>query len=178
MAPAVEKRDFLPRIESLRGIAALTVVGYHVWGGFSSSSGWNWLDAPAFRGLMALSNGIGAVVAFFVISGFVLARSLSANPDPIRYFRNRFFRLFPAAIAVVGLVAALHRWFGINLMYGGDFSPGNVVLNLLMIRTDINAVMWSMKVECFATPLILFGAWLIQRDRAAWLWVMIVVLFL
>ena len=101
MAPAAEKRDFLPRVESLRGIAALTVVGYHVWGGFSSSSSWNWVDAAAFRGLMALSNGIGAVVAFFVISGFVLARSLAANPDPVRYFRNRFFRLFPAAIAVV-----------------------------------------------------------------------------
>lgn len=177
MAPADKKRDFLPRIESLRGIAALTVVGYHVWGGFPSSSSWNWVDAAAFRGLMALSNGIGAVVAFFVISGFVLARSLAANPDPVRYFRNRFFRLLPAAIAVVALFTALHRWFAIHVMHEADFSAANVVLNMLMIRTDINAVMWSMKVECVATPLILFSVWLLQGSGGSWPWAAIAVLF-
>jgi peptidoglycan/LPS O-acetylase OafA/YrhL len=147
--------NFLPRIESLRGLAALTVVGYHAWGHFSDTpvSGW---DAVAFQALKGLTNGIGAVVGFFVISGFVLARSLQANPDPIRYFRSRFFRLFPAAVIVVALLSFLHEWFGIYVMYEGDFSPGNIILNMLMIRTDINAVMWSMKVECFATPLILF----------------------
>jgi peptidoglycan/LPS O-acetylase OafA/YrhL len=171
------RQGFLPRIESMRGIAALTVVSYHVWGQFSDTPGHGWVDDVAYRCLMALSNGIGAVVAFFVISGFVLARSLAANPDPVRYFRNRFFRLFPAAIAVVGLLAALHQWLGIHLMDAVDFSAGNVILNMLMIRTDINAVMWSMKVECFATPLVLFSVWLAQRDRLAWLWSMVAVLF-
>jgi peptidoglycan/LPS O-acetylase OafA/YrhL len=37
--------------------------------------------------------------------------------------------------------------------------------------------MWSMKVECFATPLILFSAWLVKRDGAPWLWAVILVLF-
>jgi len=122
----------------MRGIAALTVVSYHVWGQFSATPSQGWIDAIAYRCLMALSNGIGAVVAFFVISGFVLARSLAANPDPVRYFRNRFFRLFPAAIAVVGLLAALHQSLGIHVMDEGDFSAGNVLLNMLMIRTDIS----------------------------------------
>jgi peptidoglycan/LPS O-acetylase OafA/YrhL len=169
--------QFIPRIESLRGIAALTVLGYHAWGLFSDTapaSGW---DAGAFSSLKGLTNGIGAVVGFFVISGFVLARSLEANPDPVRYFRNRFFRLFPAAIAVVALLSALHQWFGIYVMYEGDFSLVNVILNMFMIRTDINAVMWSMKVECFATPLILFCAWLAGRGDVRWLWTMIAILF-
>jgi peptidoglycan/LPS O-acetylase OafA/YrhL len=167
---------FIPRIESLRGIAALTVVAYHVWGQFSDTPSTGW-DAAAFYALRWLSNGTGAVVGFFVISGFVLARSLEANLDAARYFRNRAFRLFPAAVAVVALLTALHSWFGIYVMYEGDFSPVNVVLNMLMIRTDINAVMWSMKVECFATPLILFSAWLVKRDGAPWLWAAILVLF-
>jgi exopolysaccharide production protein ExoZ len=85
--------------------------------------------------------------------------------------------LFPAAIAVVALFTALHHWFGIHVMYEGDFSPINVLLNFLMIRTDINAVMWSMKVECFATPLIFLSAWLLRRNRAAWLWATILALF-
>jgi len=63
--------NFIPRIESLRGLAALTVVGYHAWGQFSDTpvSGW---DAVAFQALEGLTNGIGAVVGFFVISGFVI----------------------------------------------------------------------------------------------------------
>jgi peptidoglycan/LPS O-acetylase OafA/YrhL len=167
---------FIPRLESLRGIAALTVVAYHVWGQFSGTPSAG-LDAAAFFVLKGFSNGIGAVVAFFVISGFVLARSLAANPEAARYFRNRAFRLFPAAIAVVALLTALHSWFGIYVMYEGDFSPGNVLLNMLMIRTDINRVMWSLKVECFATPLILFSAWVVARNRVPWLWAVVLVLF-
>src|SRR5205807_3760044 len=100
-----------------------------------------------------------------------------ANHEPVRFFKNRFFRLFPAAIAVVALLTALHQWFGLYVMYEGDFSAVNVVLNMLMIRTDINAVMWSMKVECFATPLILFCAWVVRRDLAPWLWGLILILF-
>jgi peptidoglycan/LPS O-acetylase OafA/YrhL len=170
-------QGFLPRIESMRGLAALTVVSYHVLGQVSDTSSPGWIDAAAFQLLRALSNGIGAVVAFFVISGFVLSRSLAANPDPLRYFRHRIFRLFPAAVVVVAVFTALHQWFEIFVGYEGDFSLLNVGLNMLMIRTDINFVMWSMKVECVATPLILFSVWLSQRNGAPWLWAMIALLF-
>ena len=78
------------------------------------SAGW---DAAAFYLLKGLSNAMGAVVGFFVISGFVLARSFEANPEAVRYFRNRAFRLFPAAVAVVSLLTALHRWFGIYVRF-------------------------------------------------------------
>ena len=167
--------QFLPRIESLRGIAALTVVAFHVRVDVSNVpiAG---LDAAAFYLFKCLSNGVGAVVGFFVISGFVLARSLAANPEPTRYFRNRIFRLFPAAVGVVALITALNQGFGIHLGQT-NFSPGNVLLNMLMIRTDINVPMWSLKVECFATPLILFSAWLVRRERVLWLWAAIFVLF-
>src|ERR1700704_5016768 len=132
---------FIPRLESLRGVAALTVVAYHVWGQFSDkpSAGW---DAAAFYALRWLSNGTGAVVGFFVISGFVLARSLEANPDPVRFVRNRIFRLVPAAAAAVALLTFLHWRFGFFVGYEGDFAPVNVILNMLMIKSDINGPMW------------------------------------
>jgi hypothetical protein len=41
----------------------------------------------------AVANGYGAVVAFFVISGFVLARSLDRNGDPIRFVWHRLQQL-------------------------------------------------------------------------------------
>ena len=84
----MKKLDFLPRIESLRGIAATAVVGYHVGHLFDDLSATGAVDALAFRAFMGVSNGIGAVVAFFVLSGFVLARSLENNPNSVRYFRN------------------------------------------------------------------------------------------
>jgi exopolysaccharide production protein ExoZ len=172
----VKKIEFLPRIESMRGIAALTVVGYHVH--LPSSSAANWLDNLIYQGFLALMNGTGAVVAFFVISGFVLARSLDAKEqNTVRFFRNRIFRLFPAGMAVVLLLTALHYQFGFYVGYEGDFSPANVLLNMLLIKSDINGVMWSMTVECAATPLILLSVWLFRKYGRRSLWGLVAILF-
>jgi peptidoglycan/LPS O-acetylase OafA/YrhL len=172
----VNKTDFLPRLESLRGVAALTVVGYHVNGQLSGGLLYGWFDGVVLWAVSAISNGFGAVVTFFVLSGFVLARSLDGNPDPVRFFRNRVFRLFPAAMAVVALLTALHWKFGLIIGYEADFDPLDVILNLLMIRSDINGVMWSLTVECVATPLILLSVWLLRKQGARPLWGLITVL--
>lgn len=173
----MKQLEFLPRIESLRGIAALAVVCYHVHGQLSASPAYGWFDWLAYRLLGALSNGTGAVVIFFVLSGFVLARSLDANSEPIRFFRNRFFRLYPAAMVVVALLTVLHWQFGFFVGYEASFEPADVVLNLLMIKSDINGVMWSMTVECAATPLILLSVWTFRKHGERSLWFLIAVLF-
>jgi exopolysaccharide production protein ExoZ len=173
----VKQLKFLPRIESLRGIAALTVVGGHVGDQLSALPPYGWFDGFASRLIAAFSNATGAVVTFFVLSGFVLARSLDTNPDPMRFFRNRLFRLFPAAIAVVVLLTVLHWRFGLFVGYEASFDPFNVILNLLMIRSDIDGVMWSMTVECAATPLILLSVWLCRKHGGSLLWGLIALLF-
>ena len=65
-----EKLLFLPRLESLRGLAAVSVVAYHAYGMMHDS---------------AVTGG-APVVLFFVLSGFVLARSLHNNPGPLVFF--------------------------------------------------------------------------------------------
>jgi exopolysaccharide production protein ExoZ len=172
----VKQLKFLPRIESLRGIAALAVVGYHVNGQWSELPAYNWFDSFVSRLIAASSNGTGAVVTFFVLSGFVLARSLDSNSDPVRFFRNRLFRLFPAAIAVVTLLTVLHWQFGLFVGYEASFDLADVILNLLLIRSDINGVMWSMTVECAATPLILLSFWLFRTYGRRPLWGLIAIL--
>lgn len=169
-------QDFLPRIESMRGIAALTVVGFHVSNQFYAGPAHGWFDGFTFRMLTALLNGFGAVVIFFVLSGFVLARSLDANSDPARFFRNRIFRLFPAAIFTVTLLTVLHWQFGFYIDDEVSFDAPNVILNLLMIKSDINRVMWSMTVECVATPLILLSVWLFHKHGERPLWILVAVL--
>jgi peptidoglycan/LPS O-acetylase OafA/YrhL len=172
----VKTTDFLPRIESLRGIAALAVVGYHANARLSGGITYNWFDGFARRAFSAVSNGAGAVVIFFVLSGFVLARSLDSNPNSVRFFRHRAFRLFPAAMAVVALLTVLHWQHGIFVGYEASFDPLDVILNLLMIRSDINSVMWSMTVECVAAPLVLLSVWLYLKHGARPLWIIIAIL--
>ncbi|MFT4116528.1 acyltransferase family protein [Bradyrhizobium sp.] len=141
----VQKLEFLPRLEALRGLAAVSVVAYHA----------------SARLTDTYVTGMAPVVLFFVLSGFVLARSLARRDDIVEFLCQRIFRLFPAAIAVVLLLTALHAAFGFYLGFEPDFSPFNVLLNALMIRHDINGPMWSMMVEWFATPVIIlafFGA--------------------
>jgi peptidoglycan/LPS O-acetylase OafA/YrhL len=178
-------RRFFPRIEAMRGVAALTVAAMHVTSSFTSSSFTSWVEGPARDGfdraallaIKALSNGYGAVVAFFVISGFVLARSLDFNFNAVRFLRARIFRLFPAAIVTVGIFAALYYGFGFNPYGRGSYAPLNVLANMLMLRTDIDAVMWSMKAELAATPLIFVCVWLFRRYGARPLIAIAVVLF-
>ncbi|HUN97324.1 MAG TPA: acyltransferase family protein, partial [Bradyrhizobium sp.] len=80
----MKKTGFIPRLESLRGVAALTVVGYHVNNQLSGGATNGSLDTLIGRLIGGCANGTGAVVTFFVLSGFVLARSLDSNSDPAR----------------------------------------------------------------------------------------------
>jgi len=160
-----DQRQFLPRIEALRGIAALTVALMHVTMSWFTAQPRGVVDEVGLKAIKAMGNGFGAVVAFFVISGFVLARSLDRDFSAARFARARIFRLFPAAISTIGLFAVLFYVFGFNLYEeeGASFTPLNIVANMLMLRTDIDAVMWSMKAELAATPLIFLCVWLYRR---------------
>ena len=146
-AKAPARLEFLPRLESLRGVAAVSVVGFHAYGLCHDTA----------------VTGMGPVVLFFVLSGFVLARSLERNAGALSFFRHRIFRLVPAATSTVLLFTVLHWQFGLVVGSGSaSFDPINVVMNALMIRSDINSIMWSMTVECAATPVIL-GCFLVHK---------------
>jgi peptidoglycan/LPS O-acetylase OafA/YrhL len=165
---SVEQRQFIPRIESMRGIAALTVTLMQVsnsWANFPFAElpGRNVLDRLGLFAIHALSNGYGAVVAFFVISGFVLARSLDRKFDIVRFVIARVFRLFPAVIVTIAIFAAIYYCFGFSLYPKASFAPLNVLANMLMMRADIDVVMWSLKAEVAATPLIILCVWLFRR---------------
>jgi exopolysaccharide production protein ExoZ len=153
-----DRLAFLPRLEALRGIAAVAVVGYH-----SRND--------------EVVTGMAPVVLFFVLSGFVLARSLQRDTAPLTFVRNRVFRLVPAAAASVLLLTILYWQFGFHVGFQTHFDPVNVLLNALMIRSDINGPMWSLTVECFATPLILASFLVHRRFGPRPLAILCVVLF-
>jgi len=55
--------------------------------------------------------GYWGVFTFFIISGFLLARSLDRQPDALRFAVNRVLRIYPGLIA-----CALVTAFGLGLL--------------------------------------------------------------
>jgi peptidoglycan/LPS O-acetylase OafA/YrhL len=99
-------RGFIVELQSVRGLAALLVVFSHTL---------NFFRWPGPEDWTAPINGHAGVVIFFVLSGFVLSRSLAAIgtlADTIRWYVRRLFRIYPAiwaaSLLAVAYLAFLH----------------------------------------------------------------------
>ena len=109
---SVDKSGRLPALDALRGLAAVMVVFHHFY--LTLPSPWlgiahGWLDWPGLRPIII---GRPAVILFFVLSGFVLTRSLQreAELSLVKFVMRRCLRIYPpflAAIALSGLLFAL-----------------------------------------------------------------------
>jgi peptidoglycan/LPS O-acetylase OafA/YrhL len=118
-APAPPSALFLPQIESLRGLAALTVAYAHcgiilvLSGGGRSTVPNAVLGRFVLQPLDLVANARAAVVVFFVVSGLVLALALDriAPRGTIRavpaFLARRALRLYPAHIAALFLYVPL-----------------------------------------------------------------------
>ena len=128
----------LSGLDGLRGIAALSVLGFHASGGNG--------------------NGFLAVDLFFMLSGYVMARTfegrLGHGLTAFGFMKKRYARLWPT-LAICGLLAAplFLRQFGIEAW---PF----VVANLLLIPTmrvnriyPLNGPTWSILLELIANAL-------------------------
>ena len=89
-----DRSGHIVELQSLRGIAATAVLFGHVIGYYTIP---DWLVI-----LGKFSNGRAAVVVFFVLSGYVLTRSLrSSNFDlgaVTRFYVQRWFRIYPGPL--------------------------------------------------------------------------------
>ena len=88
---------YLPGLDGLRAIAILGIVLYHMFPG-------------------AVRGGYLGVTMFFVLSGFLLARTAAANYDQGRwsagaFYQKRIRRIYPALLWVIALtLLALQLW--------------------------------------------------------------------
>ena len=144
-------------LDSLRGLAALTVVLYHfrmMW--FSNGSPPRWLKLAN-----PITAGHEAVMLFFLLSGFVLSIPYlrgKGQPYPV-YVLRRILRiyapyLFALALAVAG-AAIWHGSLGFSSWADGTWlHPVNarlVLAHVLMIGnydwSQYNTAFWSLVVE-------------------------------
>jgi peptidoglycan/LPS O-acetylase OafA/YrhL len=101
-APAPTRNPRLHALDGLRGVAAVVVVAFHVflYAELSETASTVLLASP----LGLIVNGPGAVHIFFVLSGYVLALSLSRDTGSgrlARFYVRQLFRIQPPYMAAV-----------------------------------------------------------------------------
>jgi mycarose O-acyltransferase len=154
----------------MRFIAAAMVFLFHVfWQNlFASQGAQNNFFSLFFQG------GWSGVGFFFVLSGFVLTWSARASDTSPRFWRRRFFKIYPNHLVTFLVAFALLVWVSDVAVSGRD-----AVLNLLLVhsffpqmstRYSFNPVAWSLSCEllfylCFP---LLFA--LVKRIRPERLW--------
>jgi len=152
MSPSSSERPRLLEIDSLRGLAALSVVGYHYTTRVGEVFGAN--SAPP----VSLAFGNYGVQLFFLISGFVIFMTLERCPSAGDFVKSRFARLFPAYWASI-LVSAVFVY-----SIGADVQKvplRDVIVDLTMIQEFLGArhldgVYWTLQVELFFYVQMLF----------------------
>jgi peptidoglycan/LPS O-acetylase OafA/YrhL len=171
---APRKQSFVIALESVRGLAALSVALFHSFHLLPVDSVrvynrtiWNVpsADGLLMRLTMVLFNAGAAVSLFFVLSGFVLALSLhrderrQVGAKASSFFVRRIFRIYPALAinlllfaVVITAIATFFPAVSVSIV-----SLAQVVSNLLLTDWSVNGVTWSLMIEIVAIPFIFFG---------------------
>ncbi len=163
------KTHYFRSLESLRGVAALVVVLFHV----------GWLTPLYNLGLVR--NGYLMVDCFFILSGFVICHSygskIQTGTHIAKFVWLRIGRLYPLHFVLIFVALAMEcakyyaeRKYGIVSVYGA-FAATNgysLITNLLLVHdwgfhhlTNYNTPSWSISAEFFVNILfclILFVA--------------------
>jgi peptidoglycan/LPS O-acetylase OafA/YrhL len=121
---------YIPVIDKLRGLAALSVAWFHLTNGYES-----WVATTGSLGWLG-------VEAFFVISGFMIPYALSQLEPPYqlsdfpRFILRRLVRLEPPYIASILLVVAANLVAAASPMFNGappEFQPAQLAAHLLYL---------------------------------------------
>jgi peptidoglycan/LPS O-acetylase OafA/YrhL len=172
------QRHRYAEVDALRGLAAVSVVIYHLVGHrvsviFGAQEApksifdpFN-VDAVLSAIVTTIFNGAAAVTLFFAISGFVLAHSLRKAPIPtpanyLAFLIRRVLRLVPGVW--LSLVLAL----GLQVLIPNG-PPPDQRLDAFWLGDSINglnAPLWTIRVELAMSavfPLLLFLNWACPR---------------
>lgn len=113
---------------------------------------------------------------FFVLSGFVLAWAARPTDTARRFWRRRFFKIYPVHWVAWALAMGVMLWTGITV------EKHHEVESFLLVQTwipsmwaalGVNPVAWSLSVEAFfylCFPLLFLLVRRVRTERL-WLWI-------
>jgi peptidoglycan/LPS O-acetylase OafA/YrhL len=158
----------MPRLhglDSLRGLAAMTVVLYHYTVGYSLVVQQH---QPGL--LLEFANGHFAVDLFFVISGFVILMTLERSSSLADFAVSRFARLWPPYIACATFTASVIVLLHFNPM---KLTLKDALLNSLMMNKALGIVpidpsYWTLTCEVLFYAGVAVSFFLLRIRRIEW----------
>ncbi|MPS48372.1 acyltransferase family protein [Methylobacillus sp.] len=138
-------------LDALRGMAAFSVLIYHLQNYFINSSHKAEYETSVVSFSKLLLNninlGLFGVVLFFLISGFIIPQTLNSRTTVFKFSINRFFRLYPAFWASILITIIVGPMVG-----AGEFSGIQILANATMVpkifgQDLINGIYWTLFVE-------------------------------
>jgi len=156
-------------LDSLRGVAAATVVVHHLWG-ISSNTPPAWYFVP-------ITSGQEAVILFFVLSGYVLSLPVWTGRQssyPI-YLVRRIFRIYVPFVAAlilsaIGCTVFYKTHLQLTDFYMKTWQDPVTLRDFLHQLTmpdipTLNGAMWSLRYEMELSILFPFICWFLARSR-------------
>jgi peptidoglycan/LPS O-acetylase OafA/YrhL len=165
-----QERPFFTRIESLRGLGALAVAGWHMSG--LNLHGVQLLPHVAWNEVGSVQNTVGklafvlfpghaALMMFFVISGCVLRVSLQYGPQgraagAWRFAIARVFRIYPIVVAGTLVAALVGGWqiAATTMQPAMPLTVSTLIANMLLLDVSLNASLWALQLEVLMAPAI------------------------
>ncbi len=154
-----DRERLLPSLTALRFFAATYVFLYHL------------LPVPGNEALhptlpeRLIGAGFTGVSCFFVLSGFILAYTHPSVPQPRRFFRARFARIYP--LYLFAFLLALPNFLATMWRLGPRFELWAIPADLLLIQSwipplalAVNTPAWTLSCEAF---FYLLFPWLVAR---------------
>ncbi|HEV2646349.1 MAG TPA: acyltransferase [Acidobacteriaceae bacterium] len=170
------RHKHIPELQSLRGIAAVVVLLHHSTFAFKTGDRFHyWAEV--------LLNAHAAVILFFVLSGYVLFRSLSLVETNIgtltRFYIARIFRIYPAvwfacalALVVLRLTRSHFPASGASSLFLAAYPVVGfwaVIKSFCFASGLLIPPMWSVRVELIGSLALPFIALAIRRGLGLWL---------
>ena len=141
-----------------------------------------------------ISFGELAVQVFFLLSGYMIIKSWTLDPNLAKYIKKRVSRIFPGFIVATLISIFLVGWLGASnkITYFHDVNYLKAIFNIFALvgpytpevfknthYPTVNAPMWTLSYEfrCYMTVAI-FGIYGINTRRYSWLITLIIMLIL
>lgn len=179
---------FYQKLESLRGIAALTIALGHslivlsvdgidnIWEiGISDLSG---IQSITIHSMLTLLGRGATITTFFVLSGYVLGLSLDRSKvsvtNCLSFCIKRVFRIYPAHIVCLGIVLVTipffhtyhtfessSQWY--KWWYHSDITLNVIMGNIFLNDVNLNPVTWTLQVEIIMSLLLPVAHWFSRK---------------
>jgi len=153
--------DRLRHLDAVRGIAAVAVVYVHC------------ACLVSVDHVMLNLLGHAPVIFFFLLSGFVLTKSLDAHQKMsakiiAQFYIKRFFRLYPAVVFSLSLAFILAQFYispqkidGLNVPFGGVIdkairvnNAGKFIVELAFLKMRLIPPLWTIKTEFIGSAVL------------------------